>query len=448
MTTPTLTEIPIDSIIMDDRHREDYGDLDELKRSLEREGQIQTIAVEMMDTIGSGIGNYKLIAGGRRLTAMKELGWEKVMVRIYTDLTPKQRRSIELHENLQRKDFTWQEEKNIILEIHEMMMEDRGNKHWRTKPDGWSAQETADMIGVSRSTVSRALKLASAMEVVPQLEKAKDAHEAENLLARLEEGILVKELARRAESVKQALPDKTQAIIDAYQLGDFFELIGDVEDESVDFIDLDPDYNIEFGGSINKDMSTILQAMKMDDYTEFEGGDYSQYLMCILEECHRVMKPNSWILMWYAQHPWANEVYMAIETIGFETNRIPLVWNKAGDNEGRASSAPDIYLGRQHETAYYARKGKPVINRRARGDVFTYPAPHHSKRIHPCEKPLELCSDILTTFLTPMSHILVPFAGSGNTLLAAFDNNMTAVGFDLGEKFRDGYVGRVLGRDG
>ncbi len=38
------------------------------------------------------------------------------------------------------------------------------------------------------------------------------------------------------------------------------------------------------------------------------------------------------------------------------------------------------------------------------------------------------------------SRVLVPFAGSGKTLIAAYQQNKFAVGFDLGQAHKDGFV--------
>ena len=54
-----------------------------------------------------------------------------------------------------------------------------------------------------------------------------------------------------------------------------------------------------------------------------------------------------------------------------------------------------------------------------------------------------MIEEVLTTFAYPGSHILVPFAGSGNTLLAAHNLNMRSVGFDLSKEYRDAYTLRV-----
>jgi DNA modification methylase len=48
--------------------------------------------------------------------------------------------------------------------------------------------------------------------------------------------------------------------------------------------------------------------------------------------------------------------------------------------------------------------------------------------------------EILTTFTCEGSKILVPFLGSGKTLLAAYESKMTAFGTDLGEEHRESFV--------
>ena len=53
------------------------------------------------------------------------------------------------------------------------------------------------------------------------------------------------------------------------------------------------------------------------------------------------------------------------------------------------------------------------------------------KSRHPAERPIELIEDILTTFAREGSSVVCPFAGSGNTLLAARRANMSCVGFEL-----------------
>jgi DNA modification methylase len=48
--------------------------------------------------------------------------------------------------------------------------------------------------------------------------------------------------------------------------------------------------------------------------------------------------------------------------------------------------------------------------------------------------------ELLSTFVMPGANVLVPFAGSGATLIAAAQENMIPLGTDLTSGYRDGYI--------
>lgn len=89
----------ITDIIIEDRVRKDLGDLTLLKESILKHGLLYPIIVD---------SHNKLIAGERRLTAIKELGWEEVDV-IIKDISYKEALNVELMENITRKDFAQEE---------------------------------------------------------------------------------------------------------------------------------------------------------------------------------------------------------------------------------------------------------------------------------------------------------------------------------------------------
>lgn len=89
----------IKDIIIEKRVRKDIGDLTLLKESIEKHGLLYPIIVDSRN---------RLIAGERRLTAIKELGWEEVDV-IIKDISLKEALNIELTENITRKDFVHDE---------------------------------------------------------------------------------------------------------------------------------------------------------------------------------------------------------------------------------------------------------------------------------------------------------------------------------------------------
>ena len=92
---------------------------------------------------------------------------------------------------------------------------------------------------------------------------------------------------------------------------------------------------------------------------------------------------------------------------------------------------------------FYARKGNARINLLGRQNVFSYKPIPHAHKYHPTERPRELILELLKTFGFTNDKVLVPFAGSGRTLIEAAKLSMIPIGFDLTKSYRDGYIVRV-----
>ena len=82
---------------------------------------------------------------------------------------------------------------------------------------------------------------------------------------------------------------------------------------------------------------------------------------------------------------------------------------------------------------------------RARGhsNVFPIPGVPPAQRIHATERPVELIREILKVFVYPGARVIVPFLGSGNTLIACYKEGMVGFGYDLSEKHKRGFLVRV-----
>ncbi len=91
---------------------------------------------------------------------------------------------------------------------------------------------------------------------------------------------------------------------------------------------------------------------------------------------------------------------------------------------------------------FYARKESGLL-RRARSNIFDYNGVSATKRIHQTERPIEMMMDILSVFADPGARVLVPFLGSGNTLLAASNLGMQAFGYELSQEYKDSFMLRV-----
>lgn len=98
-------KMKISDIKIGKRIREEIGDLESLQKSIESYGLLNPVIVNQ---------NNELIAGFRRLTSCKNLGWEEVEVNVVETTSEFEKLEIESHENFMRKDFTEHELEKII----------------------------------------------------------------------------------------------------------------------------------------------------------------------------------------------------------------------------------------------------------------------------------------------------------------------------------------------
>lgn len=430
--------VPLRQITSDVRIREDYGSLTSLRESLKRqEGQIQSLACMETD-----VDEYLLLAGGRRLLAMQEEFGDDhpVLIRVYKkeDLTDDLMLAIEMAENLHRKDLSWQEKVNGRERLHNFHVERFGQHSPKKNPDGWTQQRTAELLCIDRSGVAQDLEMAAAMRFMPELAKCKTQDDARKTLAKAQEALVLQEVAVRIEKKTIDTPDDTtrQKIRDSYINGDFFDLIKKVPSGTIHFVDCDPPYGIEFDGF---EARTGMARLEGKQFKEVAAKDFPDFIRAVLKELWRVMADGSWILLWFAQDPWFDENRRALVETGFDFKPIPLVWHKG--LETMRCFAPSIYLGRSYECAFYARKGDARIVKL--GQVDHYDVRVGRPKSHPTEKPCSMMYNILKTFTSPGNRVLVPFAGSGNTLLAAADHGLPAFGYEITPDYKVRFAMKV-----
>ena len=89
-------QVNIKDVIIKKRARKDEGDLTALMESLDKYGQLNPIILN---------SKMELIAGFRRLTAAKKLGWTKISATIVEIHDKADMLAIEIDENVQRLDF-------------------------------------------------------------------------------------------------------------------------------------------------------------------------------------------------------------------------------------------------------------------------------------------------------------------------------------------------------
>lgn len=145
-----IKHLPVDEIIpspYQPRTVFDEERIDELCQTIKTHGLIQPIVVRVRD------GKYELIAGERRLRAVKKIGMETIPA-IIKEFNDSQTASIALIENLQRENLTSIEEAiayQQLIEIHQLTQE-----------------SLAQRLGFAQSTIANKLRLLQLSEEVKE----------------------------------------------------------------------------------------------------------------------------------------------------------------------------------------------------------------------------------------------------------------------------------------
>lgn len=147
--------IDINEIIVNDRIRKDFGNLEELAEDIKKNGLINPLTVN---------GDYKLLAGERRLRACKLLGWNQVDVRVVKSNDEAHDLAVEMSENNLRRNFTGSElaegiRRQMALESKKAKerMSEGGRGANICTPSGKSRDKAAEQFGISGEQARKTL---------------------------------------------------------------------------------------------------------------------------------------------------------------------------------------------------------------------------------------------------------------------------------------------------
>ena len=434
--------VPLSSIIMKDRARQEMGDLDSFEDNLKQSGLIQPLAI-----MSNHNGTYDLLAGGRRYVVLERNNIKEIPARIYEEkLSELEIKIIEKSENFYRKDMEYWELDKITLEIHEMQQELRGVKAPGPGQDGWGTRDTADMIGVkSPATVVESVKRAEAREAFPELfETCKSASDASKMIKKMDEALVKQTIAQKLES--QKTEGTLHQLSKCFIVRSFFEGVKEIPDGIMHLVEIDPPYAINIKTAkktegVSQYALTGYNEIPTEYYMDGDPEGNWLGMNTVFKECYRVMADHSWLLCWFAPEPWFNDIYTAIKNAGFSTTRMCPIWTKPSGQTKR----PEIHLPNSYEMFFYAWKGRPVIARQRGGNEFNYSPVPPNQKVHETERPIELTNDIYETFAFPGSRILIPFLGSGNGIISAYQLGMSPTGFEVSKACKDSFLVKVHG---
>jgi len=421
-------KVPIKSIKVEKknsltkRHRKNFGDILKLANSIKEHGLMHPIVV---DKDPSGEKDYILIAGERRIRACIFNGWTEIPVTIFSDMDDLDRKICELEENTMREDLSWQENVEAVRQLDALKRKKYGsanqNPHDSAK-DGWALKDTADIIGVSKGTVSQDINLAKQLKDRPDLKK-----KIGNLPKHAARKIINQTLEE--EMLQRHVKNKKLKLSASLKHGDCTILIDELKDESIDLWLTDPPFGdssiVKVSGS-----DAPSDGMPLYNLTTSNVGndaDMQDVYERLIPKVFNKLKPGAHIYIFFG-HSWYCRLINMLRETGFIVDDQPLIWYK----ERVSVMAKDMHYMSSYEAILFGYK--PPVKR-----ILTKPLPNvlsvkaipHQRKIHPLQRPHELLKILIENSSSIGQTVLDTFAGSASTIVSARRLQRNAIGFEI-----------------
>jgi len=439
--------------IAENRQRKEFdeGKMQELKSSIEEKGLMSPIVVRTH--IGGG---YELVAGERRLRAIREIydlggglkfeglliGPGSVPIVNLGDLDPLEAKELELEENIRRSDLTWQERVTAEAELMQL----RSAKAAR---EGLPAPKPIDLAEELRgkatqgnaNSVRESLILANNLHR-PEVKNAKTQTEAFKAMKRVEEA--ERNAAVAAKMGKEHLSGQHRLV-----QADCLDWMASQPAASFDVICSDPPYGM--GADDFGDGGGRTGGSSGDHFYDDSAESWNWLMGRAIPELSRLAKPDAHMYL-FCDFDKFHALKALVEAGNWKVFRTPLIWFKPA---AFRAPWPDKGPQRKYECILYAVRGELKSTILA-GDVITQ-APDENLG-HPAQKPVALIQELLRRSVRPGMAVLDPFCGSGpvfeaghalSAIVTGVEQDPTAVGIAANrlEKLRGTNLDNCPGED-
>lgn len=417
-----------DIYIPKDRQRKQVNEskIAELAMSIQAHGLLHPLTLSPIDRVRNPDAPdlpYQLVAGYRRLLAHAFMKQQEVEANMREELSPLEREEIELDENLVREELSWQDLVAAKARIADI----------RAKLYGDGVREVADHIGEARGTTWEDIRLARAMEVIPELRNAKNKSQAANKLRLLENRSRLTQLAdqhaKTIREVSQNPGDVSHKII----LGDCLEIVKSWNSGIAGCVVTDPPYGINLDEGETKKGSSHPVIYHDDTY------DIMDLTSRVAKEAFRILKDDAHAYFWFDIKAYA-KVFKMLSDAGFSVEPIPLIWAKPGPGQ---VNHPESRWGSGYEACFFARKGHRALLKQGQHNVLHYDPVPPNKKIHPVEKPSALLRQLIETSTVPGELVVDFFGGSGSTAEAAYQTGRNFLLCEKDPAYHAGIIERL-----
>lgn len=465
---------PVSKINDSGRYRKDMGDLDGLADSIRTLGLIHPICINT-----KGI----LIAGGRRLAAMRDiLKMTEVPITYFEFADEATLRILELEENIRRKQTTWQEEVLAIADVHS-----RHSINAALDSKKWTQKLTGELLNQSEAHISYALQLADLIrsgdkdilsaarmwDAINLLVKRR-ADESNKLVAKLTipkgdptaqaHALLANDLGHgddifstaptapasgpaiggvsgslSDDGEMPAAPANDSVVIPLSRMllhGDALKLLAQFPDASVDHVITDWPYGIDMdniqqsGGGLNVDSTRA----------EHDVSSNEALHAAIVPLIFRVLKPGGFFITWTDFAQWQRGLDL-VESVGFKAQRWPLTWVKTSHCQNMSAL---VNFTKTTEIAMVCRKGNAnLVNPQPTSHWIGGNDAEAQLLGHPFAKPFKLWEWLYSAVCLRGQTVLDPFAGRGSSTIAALQYGLSPVAIECNEEHHAGLVVNV-----
>jgi ParB/RepB/Spo0J family partition protein len=158
-----LREIPLSQIVDNGNVRLNYREIEELAESIKTSGQLEPVLVKPLEANEDGIESYEIVAGHRRLRAIRYLHASgESFTTVKAVLVSGDRLTIQLIENLQRTDLTAPERERGIYQMCKNGLSQKEVAGRLSKPEGfvsrnvsaYKVRDAAQAAGLDTETIA------------------------------------------------------------------------------------------------------------------------------------------------------------------------------------------------------------------------------------------------------------------------------------------------------